>query len=278
WFVVYSSATTYLGNPGQASYVAANSFLEALVVHRRAAGLPATFMAWGPLDDVGFLARNDSTREALQARIGGAAISSAEALDALERALVDGRAGEAVVRIDWQALARGMPAAGARRYAQMQTRPGSDGSRDGGDELREQVAALPREQAVAFVAETLRAQIARILHMTPERIALDKSVLEMGMDSLMGMELGLAVEEVFEVKLSVMAIADGATVQSLAGRIVDSIAAQEANAGGAADGGGLDEVAALAAKHALDSEAKAALKAAANDPVGGKKPRLEVAQ
>ncbi|MBU9167676.1 type I polyketide synthase [Burkholderia gladioli] len=278
WFVVYSSATTYLGNPGQASYVAANSFVEGLVVHRRAAGLPATFMAWGPLDDVGFLARNDSTREALQARIGGASISSAEALDALEHALVDGCAGEAVVRVDWQALARGMPAANARRYAQMQMQPGSEASRDGGDELREQVAALPRNEAVAFVSETLRAQIARILHMTPERIALDKSVLEMGMDSLMGMELGLAVEEVFEVKLSVMAIADGATVQSLAGRIVDSIASEEANTGAGADGAALDEVAALAAKHALDSEAKAALKAAANDPVGGKKPRLEVAQ
>ena len=48
-FVVYSSATTYLGNPGQSNYVAANAFLEALVEHRRAAGLPGTFMAWGPL-------------------------------------------------------------------------------------------------------------------------------------------------------------------------------------------------------------------------------------
>ncbi|MDR5662849.1 KR domain-containing protein, partial [Burkholderia cenocepacia] len=53
-FVVYSSATTYLGNPGQSNYVAANTFLEALVEHRRAAGLPGTFMAWGPLEDVGF--------------------------------------------------------------------------------------------------------------------------------------------------------------------------------------------------------------------------------
>ena len=39
FFVAYSSATTFLGNPGQASYVAANSFLEALVEQRRAAGL-----------------------------------------------------------------------------------------------------------------------------------------------------------------------------------------------------------------------------------------------
>ncbi|WP_414450288.1 SDR family NAD(P)-dependent oxidoreductase [Burkholderia sp. 22PA0099] len=264
WFVVYSSATTFLGNPGQGSYVAANSFLEALVAHRRAAGRPATFMAWGPLEDVGFLARNDTTREALQSRIGGASITSDEALDALEQALADGIAGEAVVRIDWQALSRGMPAANARRYAQMQTRGGSDASRDGGDKLREQVAALPHDEAVAFVSETLRSQIARILHMTADRIALDRSVLEMGMDSLMGMELGLAVEEVFEVKLSVMAIADGASVLSLAARIVDSIAAAEANAGG--DAGAIDAVAAMAAKHALDAEAKAVLKVAANDP------------
>ena len=93
-FVVYSSATTYLGNPGQSNYVAANTFLEALVEHRRAAGLPGTFMAWGPLEDVGFLARHADTREALQSRIGGASITSDEAMVALERTLVAGAAGE----------------------------------------------------------------------------------------------------------------------------------------------------------------------------------------
>ncbi|MDL5448120.1 KR domain-containing protein, partial [Escherichia coli] len=72
--------TTYLGNPGQGNYVAANSFLEALVAMRRAAGLAGTFMAWGPIEDVGFLARNAETRDALQSRIGGASITSDEAL------------------------------------------------------------------------------------------------------------------------------------------------------------------------------------------------------
>ncbi|KAF1017867.1 MAG: SDR family NAD(P)-dependent oxidoreductase [Burkholderia sp.] len=262
WFVLYSSATTYLGNPGQGSYVAANSFLEALVAHRRAAGLPASFMAWGPLEDVGFLARHDGTREALQARIGSAAIRSDDALDALERVLLDGSAGEAVVRIDWQVLSRGMPAAGARRYAQMQARAGSDASRGGCDKLRSQVAALPREEAVTLVSEALRAQIVRILHITADHIVLDKSLLEMGMDSLMGMELGLAVEEVFEVKLSVMALADGATVQSLARRIVDSIVAAAANASLGSQHG---DLAVLAARHGLDNEAQAVLQVTAND-------------
>lgn len=258
-FVVYSSATTYLGNPGQANYVAANTFLEALVEHRRAEGLPGTFMAWGPLEDVGFLARHADTREALQSRIGGASITSDEAMIALERTLVAGAAGEAVVRLDWHTVARGMPAAKARRYSLLQSHAKGTDARDGGTQLREDVLALPRDEAIALVAGTLQTQIARILHMTPDRIALDKSVLDMGMDSLMGMELGLAVEEAFEVKLSVMAIAEGASVTTLAGRIVDSIGAS-AEAGGEPESDAAKEaVEALAAKHAIDVEVRALL-------------------
>ncbi len=269
FFVVYSSATTALGNPGQSSYVAANSFLEALVETRRAANLPGTFMAWGPLDDVGFLARNEKTREALQSRIGGASISSDEALVALERVLVAGGAGEAVVRLDWQALSRGMPAAGARRYAALRTRNANEPASDGGQPLRGRVAALPHAEALALVEETLRTQIARILHLAPEKVELERSVLDMGMDSLMGMELGLAVEEAFEVKLSVMAIAEGATVRTLAVRIVESIEADaesadspleaQADAQNAAQAETAAAAAALARKHAIDVEATPAV-------------------
>ncbi|NTX23888.1 SDR family NAD(P)-dependent oxidoreductase, partial [Burkholderia cepacia] len=278
-FVVYSSATTYLGNPGQSNYVAANTFLEALVEHRRAAGLSGTFMAWGPLEDVGFLARHADTREALQSRIGGASITSDEAMAALERALVAGAAGEAVVRLDWHAVARGMPAAKARRYSLLQSHAKGGDARDGGPQLREEVLALPRDEAIALVARTLQAQIARILHMTPDRIALDKSVLDMGMDSLMGMELGLAVEEAFEVKLSVMAIAEGASVTTLAGRIVDSIGASaDASDAGAATDAAQEAVAALAAKHAIEGEARAMLDTRAAPVAGQVSPTLEVAR
>jgi acyl transferase domain-containing protein/acyl carrier protein len=258
-FVVYSSATTFLGNPGQSSYVAANAFLEALVGQRRAAGLAATFMAWGPLDDVGFLARNAGTRDALQARIGGLSISSDEALEALERALVDGRAGEAVVRLDWNVIARGMPAAHARRYTQLHARGVSELARDGGVQLRSQILALSLTQALHLVEETLQAQIARILHMSPEKIDMDRSVLDMGMDSLMGMELGMAVEESFEVKLSVMTLAEGATVQSLAKKIVEAVLEKQGDASQVTT---VEmQVATLAAQHAIDIDARALIEA-----------------
>lgn len=254
FFVVYSSATTFLGNPGQSSYVAANSFLEALIAQRRAAGLPGTYMAWGPLDDVGFLARNAGTREALQARIGGLSISSAEALAALERALLTMNAGEAVVRLDWQALSLGMPAARARRYTELHARGNREPARQGGAQMRDQILSLSFAEALRLVQETLQAQIARILHMSPEKIETGRSILDMGMDSLMGMELGMAVEESFQVKLSIMTMAEGATVHSLAQRIVESIQTQD---DAAEPNGVAAQVAAVAAQHALDVGAHA---------------------
>ncbi|EUC14754.1 type I polyketide synthase [Paraburkholderia hospita] len=255
FFVLYSSATTFLGNPGQASYVAANTFLEALAMQRRALGLSGTFMAWGPLEDVGFLARHAETREALKARLGGLSITSDEALTALEHALVDARSGEAVVRLDWNAIARGMPAASARRYSELTRTSSSEPGRSDGENLRGRILALPRAQAQSLVEEALRAQIAHILHLSPEKIDLERSVLDMGMDSLMGMELGMAVEESFEVKLSVMALAEGATVISLATKIVESVLDQQ---GEGDDKSALDtEVATLAARHALDIDQQA---------------------
>ena len=81
WFILFSSATTLFGNPGQGNYVAANAALEALAHERREAGLAATCVRWGAIEDVGFLARNTEIRDALQGRMGGSTIESTAALE-----------------------------------------------------------------------------------------------------------------------------------------------------------------------------------------------------
>src|SRR5208337_232162 len=58
YFVLFSSATTVIGNPGQGAYVAANGFLEGLARQRYSSGLPAIAISWGGIADVGVLAQN----------------------------------------------------------------------------------------------------------------------------------------------------------------------------------------------------------------------------
>ncbi|KMW47025.1 type I polyketide synthase [Ralstonia insidiosa] len=253
FFVVYSSATTFLGNPGQSNYVAANAFLEALVHQRRALGLPGTYMAWGPLEDVGFLARNAQTLEALQGRIGGRAITSAQAMAALEQVLLRGQPGEAVLWLDWKSISRVMPAARSLRYLDMRSGIGQETQRADGAGMLIEIRALALTEAVQLVIETLQAQIARILHLSAAKIDPDRSVTDLGMDSLMGMELGMAIEECFEVKLPVMMLAEGATVRSLAQKIAESV---RAGASEGQDAGAASEMeqqlASLSAIHGTD--------------------------
>jgi hypothetical protein len=81
-----SSLSTVVGTPGQANYVAANMYLEALAEYRRGRGLPALAPGLGALSDVGYITRNPTVNE-LHKRVGIEGISSRQAFTQLERLL-----------------------------------------------------------------------------------------------------------------------------------------------------------------------------------------------
>ena len=83
-FILFSSATTLVGNPGQANYVAANGYLEGLARARRKLGLPALAVGFGAISDTGFLARNTDVNDMLSKRIGKTGMTAAQALDYVE--------------------------------------------------------------------------------------------------------------------------------------------------------------------------------------------------
>jgi NADPH:quinone reductase-like Zn-dependent oxidoreductase len=85
WFVMFSSAASLLGSPGQGNYAAANAFMDTLAHHRRARGLPALSINWGPWSEVGAAARPD--RGGRMALRGVQSLTPAQGLDALQMLL-----------------------------------------------------------------------------------------------------------------------------------------------------------------------------------------------
>jgi len=226
--IYYSSATTLFGNPGQSAYIAANAWLERLAWLRRAEGLPATCVRWGAIDDVGFLARNEKIKQALQSRIGGAALPSAVALQALEDVLAADASGLGVLELDWRALGRFLPSAGAPKFSDVARHVDDDGYDHGGaDDVAHLLATLDDEALHARVVDILKAELGEILRVPASKIDAARSVYDMGLDSLMGVELVVALENRFGIRLSVMALNESPTVENLAQRLVKLLRGDE---------------------------------------------------
>jgi len=196
WFVLFSSAATTLGGAGQASYTAANAYLDALAQHRRAHGLAGTSLAWGLWAEpgsgmTGHLSEADLRR---MARSGVSALSTGDALALFDATIHAGPALALPVRLDLAAirtrtegvppLFRGLVPAPARRTAS-----GAAGPLAGEQSLADRLLGLTRDDADRTVIELVRARAAEVLgHDRPNAIDPDRGFLELGFDSLAAVE------------------------------------------------------------------------------------------
>ncbi len=224
FFVMYSSATTLFGNEGQANYVAANAYLEALADYRRGLGLPALAVAWGAIGDVGHLARNAAVARMLAERLGVKPLAPARALDRMEQAIRSGAPQVVLAEMSWSRLAILPGVAKAPKFGLVReyfNDPAGEGSGGGFEEFRAHLAGLPRAEAISIAEQLLTKHIAGIVGMAPAKLATDKSLLDLGMDSLMLVELQLGLEKQFGIVIPTLELMDATTVAKLAQRIID---------------------------------------------------------
>jgi acyl transferase domain-containing protein/NADPH:quinone reductase-like Zn-dependent oxidoreductase/acyl carrier protein len=252
FFVLYSSATTLFGNPGQGAYVAANLALEALAAERLALGLPATCVGWGPIADAGYLARNERVRDALVGRIGGHALTADAALRALEDLMGAKASHLALLELDWSVLGRFLPAARAPKFSEL-ARLADAGvrGRESPQDLRRWLEELGTAELHAALCEFVRGEIAQILRTAPERIESTSSLFDMGMDSLMAVELATSIEARLGIQLSALSLSDGPTIERVVERILRQLRPDEEGAE-AAPNEVAEQVRAVAAQHASE--------------------------
>jgi acyl carrier protein len=222
YFLLFSSATTLLGNPGQYNYVAANGFLEGLARRRAAEGLPALAVAWGAIEDAGYVSRNIESNPALKKRFSTSLLSAGQALDGLDWTHDAGGRPRtpfcSIARINWgltkselalsrrPLLARVLPTVGTRDALEATA-------------LLQRLRALPQEQATSALLDMIVEEIAHVLRLPPKDVDIHRPLSEIGMDSLMMLELRSTVEAVLQVDLPLTSIANGITPADLARRV-----------------------------------------------------------
>jgi phthiocerol/phenolphthiocerol synthesis type-I polyketide synthase C len=250
-FLLFSSATTLLGAPGQGGYVAANMALEALARRRQAEGRPALAVAWGPIEDAGYLADRPETREALARRLGAIPVPAAHALAALPAMLASGLPVVGCAEANWGAARRFLPILATPLFSEI--RYGRDFS--AGDEaLADRLGSLDPEAALTLLKSVVAEEAGRILRLPAGNIDPVRPLSQMGMDSLMAVELRLALEARLRVDLPLVSLAEGTSVASIAARLGAALATGAPNEA---------EATALAARHEALEEG-----AMEDEPVG----------
>jgi len=194
-FVLFSSGAGLLGTGGQANHAAANAFLDVLAHHRRALGLPAVTINWGAWADVGA-----AVERQLDERMK--TFTPEEGLRALERALyraarsVGPAAGQlAVFAVDWSETFQDTAGYRARPVfrellRESERTPRAAAAKPTEPGLLEQLAAELPGRRVRVLAAHIRRIAAGVLGMSdPSAINAQQPLQELGLDSLMAVEL-----------------------------------------------------------------------------------------
>ncbi|WP_331311766.1 SDR family NAD(P)-dependent oxidoreductase [Methylobacterium oryzae] len=230
YFVLFSSATTFIGNPGQGSYVAANGFMEGLARQRRRRGLPALAVAWGAIGDVGMLARNKAVMEGLAGRVGVTPMEARRCLDLMAEALGSQGASpdEAVIAIaamHWGKARERLATMRSPSYAEL----GSDQQAEAGGVQAINIAALLKggdlDAVRKTVSDAIVEDIARILRLPKDDISRVRQLSEIGLDSLMGVELGASLQERFALDAPPAGLSSGMTVNELSESLIQAVSA-----------------------------------------------------
>jgi NAD(P)-dependent dehydrogenase (short-subunit alcohol dehydrogenase family)/acyl carrier protein len=218
-FVMFSSVSSIFGNPAQGNYSAANAFLDSLTYHRQALGLPALTVNWGVLGGEGYVARNERVADFL-ARQGTMEISPGEATALLESFLHARSAQAIAIRVDW--------AKWRQFFRSMQENPllervfaalENEESVGGKSDWRSRIDAAGPSEKQGVICQAVREAVGSVLRVKPDSLREDQPLTDLGLDSLMGVEIETSLEATIGVALPPTSLMRARTIGQIASLI-----------------------------------------------------------
>jgi NADPH:quinone reductase-like Zn-dependent oxidoreductase/NADP-dependent 3-hydroxy acid dehydrogenase YdfG/aryl carrier-like protein len=223
-FVLFSSATSMVGNIGQSNYAAANAFLDHLAETRRARGQRALAVNWGAVSDVGYVARHEDVARLVEAT-GMRGFTSAQAFEALA-ALVPGSVAQVgVLPMDWPQFLRhhDLEANPIPRYAQLIEAHGEGAQANGhgpaGGSLRQQLRSNSNGELDGLLRSALKDRVAAVLGIALDDLDEDMPLMDY-LDSLLAVEISSWIEREVGAKVTIMELMKGPSIGELAAQLL----------------------------------------------------------
>ncbi len=193
FFVMFSAGAALLGSSGQGNYAAANAFLDGLAHYRRAHGLPALSINWGAWSDVGMAAALSDQQQQRFSAQGIGSISPHQGVKIMEQLIQQGATQTAVLPINWGKLAQQFTSIPpflsevAQAAPSLSASPTTEASEP---TLLKQLEMAPAGEKREVLTAAIRDQVEKVLGLSSTHaIGLRQGLTEMGMDSLMAVEL-----------------------------------------------------------------------------------------
>ena len=221
FFVLFSSATTLFGASRIGHYAASNQFLDFLAHWRRMEGLPALSINWGAWEEIRLLGEmRDEVR-----RFGLKAMPAELALQALSFLATEGVAQRMVADVDWKLLRQAFETRGHRSFLEhLSSRHSDQGTNAPEPGWIERLDSIAPEDRRELVSNLIAEETRRVLGLkTEEQLDPDRGLFEMGMDSLMSVQLKGRLEKSVGCTLPATLTFTYPTVHALTDFLLDQV-------------------------------------------------------
>jgi NADPH:quinone reductase-like Zn-dependent oxidoreductase/acyl carrier protein len=217
FFVCYSSVSMLVGNAHQGNYVAGNAFLEALACYRRARSLPALTISWGALAQVGYVARKKNISDFLDLA-GLQKLDPHLALELLGKIIQARYSRTIVARIQWNKLTAYYSHTSCsirwRHLCTQEQKEMTGGGEQHVSNARTALNTMTKEDRQGVIFVTLQQLMQQIVGQSFS-FDLSLSLKELGIDSLMAMELRMGLRQLLEIDIPLMQLLQLHTIADL---------------------------------------------------------------
>ena len=227
FFIMFSSAASIMGNPGQSSYAAGNAFLDSLVSYRRAKGLVASTINWGPWAQVGMAVNKEKMGEKLMTH-GVSGIKPQDGLEILKLVINEGRPRTCVLDIDWQQYVDYVSDVKEFKLFEGLTENSKtiaqNGSKTENVDISKKLHDTLPEKRQEILMSIVQDVAKRVIGMDQSlEIPVDKPLMDEGFDSLMAVEMRNRLYNVLSLKLPVTLLFDYPTIEKISNFMLQEI-------------------------------------------------------